>query len=237
MLRPFRGIDSAIVACVAAEALGAENILALLMPSRFSSEGSLTDAYALAKTLHIKTKELSIETLFSSYLDLLQPHWEEKGADVTEENLQARIRGMLLMAFSNKMGYTLLATGNKSELAMGYCTLYGDMCGAIAPIGDLTKTEVYNLAKWINRDKEIIPKSSIEKPPSAELRANQKDSDTLPDYAILDTIVKDYVEDYVSAEEISKRHNLPEELVKDVIRRINIERIQKKTRGACLENQ
>ncbi len=215
------GIDSALVACIAVDALGAENILGVLMPSRYSSKESFTDAYDLVKNLGIATKEISIESAFTSYLEVLNPHFEGKNTDITEENLQARVRGMMLMALSNKHGYTVLATGNKSELAMGYCTLYGDMCGGIAPIGDITKTEVYSLARWINRHKAIIPENCIQKPPSAELKPNQKDSDTLPDYAILDNIIKAHVEGYHSAEQIVRAYGYPEELVNRVIKAIH----------------
>lgn len=214
------GIDSALVACIAADALGKENVLGLLMPSRYSSKGSLDDAYALARNLQIQCKEIPIEAPHDTYLKLLSSHFEGSAPDITEENLQARIRGMLLMAFSNKFGYTTLATGNKSELAMGYCTLYGDMCGGLAVIGDVTKTQVYAVSKWINRDKEIIPQSSIDKPPSAELKPDQKDSDTLPDYAVLDNILQAHVEDYLPVKEIAKLYGYPEKLVEDVIKKI-----------------
>lgn len=215
------GVDSALVACIASEALGKDNVLAVLMPSRYSSPGSVADAYALAENLHIPRKELPIEGPFASYLDLLSAHFEQKTHDITEENLQARIRGMLLMALSNKIGYTLLATGNKSELAMGYCTLYGDMCGGLAVIGDLTKTEVYSLSRWINRNREVIPENTLSKPPSAELRPNQKDSDTLPDYDILDRILQEHIEGYLSSSEISKKYGYSQELVTEIIKTIH----------------
>jgi NAD+ synthase (glutamine-hydrolysing) len=215
------GIDSALVACIAVDALGKDNVLGVLMPSRYSSAGSLTDAYELAKNLGIATKEISIESAFEAYLQTLAPHFQGKDADITEENLQARIRGMLLMALSNKHGYTLLATGNKSELAMGYCTLYGDMSGGIAPIGDITKTEIYALARWLNRDGTVIPENTILKPPSAELKPNQKDSDTLPEYAILDNILQAHVEGYHSAEQIVRAYGYPADLVNRVIKTIH----------------
>lgn len=214
------GIDSALVACVAAEALGKDNVLVLMLPSRYSSKASFTDAYSLIEHLEIKSEQLSIEGPFKAYLDLLTPHFEGKAPDVTEENLQARVRGMILMAYSNKFGYTLLATGNKSELAMGYCTLYGDMCGGLAVIGDLTKTEVYELANWINRDKEIIPQNIIEKAPSAELKPNQKDSDTLPDYEVLDHILQAHIEHYMTAEAIAEKFGYFLELVQSIIMKI-----------------
>ena len=176
------GIDSAVVACIAAEALGPNQVLALSMPSRYSAAESSRDAALLARRLGIEYRELPIEAPFESYLSLLAPAFSGKEPDVTEENIQARIRGMLLMAFSNKFGYLVLSTGNKSELAMGYSTLYGDLCGGLAVIGDVAKQQVYALADWINREKEIIPWHTIKRPPSAELRPNQKDSDSLPNY-------------------------------------------------------
>jgi len=215
------GVDSALVACVAVDALGKDNILALMMPSRYSSPGSVDDAVVLAARLGIKTKTISIEQPFESYLQLLSPHFEGKAPDVTEENIQARIRGMILMAFSNKHGYIVLSTANKSEMAMGYSTLYGDLCGGLAVINDVTKQQVYALANWINRHGEIIPWDTIHKPPSAELRPNQKDSDSLPSYDILDNVVSDYVEEHRSPEEIAARHRYPLELVYDLVKRIH----------------
>ncbi|MGE5196746.1 MAG: NAD(+) synthase, partial [Anaerolineae bacterium] len=189
--------------------------------SRFSSSSSVDDAAILASNLGIAFQQISIEGPFSDYLKLLEPFFAGKGPDVTEENLQARIRGMILMAISNKLGYVVLSTGNKSEMGLGYCTLYGDMCGGLGVISDVTKTQVYLLARWINRDKEIIPLSSIEKAPSAELRPNQKDTDSLPDYGIVDVVLQSYVEDYLSPEEIAKKHHLPIELVLDLVHRIH----------------
>lgn len=215
------GIDSALVACIAVEALGKENVLALMMPSRYSSDESREDAIQLAETLDIAIKEIPIEPPFKSYLDLLSPHFEGMASDVTEENIQARIRGVLLMAFSNKLGYIVLSTANKSELAMGYSTLYGDLCGGLAVINDVTKQQVYRLGEWINRDEEIIPWSTIRKPPSAELRPNQKDSDSLPDYEIIDHVVCDYLEQHHSPEEIASKHHYPLDLVKDLIQKIH----------------
>lgn len=215
------GIDSSLVACIAVDALGRENVLGIAMPSRYSSPESLSDAKKLAENLGIEFQQISIEEPFEDYLKLLEPHFLGKGPDVTEENLQSRIRGMILMAISNKLGYIVLSTGNKSEMAMGYCTLYGDMCGGVSVIADVTKTQVYTLSRWINREKEIIPISCIEKPPSAELRPNQKDSDSLPDYEIVDTILQGYVEDYLSPDEIALKYQLPVELVLDLVRRIH----------------
>jgi NAD+ synthase (glutamine-hydrolysing) len=222
------------VACLAAEALGPENVLAVLMPSRFSSEDSVFDAYALAAKLGLKTHEISIEHPFQSYLDLLTPYFEGKPGDVTEENLQARIRGMILMSLSNKHGYIVLSTGNKSELAMGYSTLYGDLCGGLAVIGDVTKGQVYALSKWINREKEVIPWNTITKPPSAELRPNQKDSDSLPDYEIIDTVLQAYLEDYWSVEKIAEHHGYPLELVQSLIQRIHRNEYKRRQAPPCL---
>lgn len=215
------GIDSALVACIAAEALGAGTVLGVLMPSRYSSPGSLTDAVQLAKTLHMPTKEIPIEGPFKAYLDTLTPHFAGKEPDVTEENLQARIRGMILMALSNKFGYIVLSTGNKSELAMGYATLYGDMVGGLGVISDLTKRQVYELSRWINRNGEIIPLSTIQKPPSAELRPNQKDSDSLPDYDIVDNVLRAYVEEHHSPQEIAEQYGYPPDQVHDLVRKIH----------------
>ncbi len=215
------GIDSALVACIAVEALGKENVYGVYMPSPYSSPSSLEDARALAKNLGIKLDEISIEPPFQTYLTLLKPYFHSKPDDVTEENLQARIRGTILMALSNKLGHILLSTGNKSEMAMGYCTLYGDMAGGLAVISDVLKTQVYALSKWINRKQEIIPRSTIEKPPSAELRLNQKDSDSLPEYDIIDSVVEAYVEGFMSPKEIMKKYNLDKLVVMDLIKRIH----------------
>lgn len=215
------GIDSALVACIAADALGAENVLGICMPSRYSSESSTTDAKKLADNLKMQYREIPIEGPFQNYLELLTPQFEGRPPDTTEENLQARIRGMILMAISNKLGYIVLSTGNKSELAMGYATLYGDMCGGLGVISDVTKMQVYALSNWINRDREIIPLNSIQKPPSAELRPNQKDSDSLPDYEIIDNVLHEYVEEHHSPEQIMRKYNYSSELVNDLIQRIH----------------
>jgi len=215
------GIDSALVGCIAADALGKENVLGVAMPSRYSSASSLEDAQKLAQNLGIAFETISIEGPFESYLNLLTPHFHGKGPDITEENIQARVRGMILMALSNKLGYIVLSTANKSEFAMGYSTLYGDMCGGLAVISDVSKQQVYALAHWINRQREIIPLSSIEKPPSAELRPNQKDTDTLPDYSIVDAVLQDYVEEFLSPEEIYKKRHYSKELIDDLIHRIH----------------
>ena len=188
------GIDSALTAALAVRALGPDSVIGLLMPSQFSSQGSLDDATALAQNLGIQTHTIPIEPAFVALRDTLRPSFQDQTHGLTEENLQARIRGILLMAHANHHNALLLTTGNKSELAVGYCTLYGDMCGALAPIADLTKGRVWQLARHLNRDGILIPVNSIEKPPSAELRENQTDQDSLPPYEILDLLVEAYVE-------------------------------------------
>lgn len=188
------GIDSAVVLCLAREALGPENVKALLLPSRYSSDHSVSDSIELAHNLGIGYEIISIEKAFSSILETLEPYFGNCKPDVTEENIQARIRAILLMAFANKFGAILLNTSNKSEAAVGYGTLYGDMAGGIAVIGDVYKTDVYRLAREINREREIIPEKIITKPPSAELRPDQLDTDSLPEYDILDSILYQYIE-------------------------------------------
>ncbi len=188
------GIDSAVTLVLAAEALGNENVKAILLPSRFSSQHSIDDAIQLAENLNISYEIIPIDEVYKSYETTLSPYFKGLPFDVTEENLQARIRAVILMAFTNKFGYVLLNTSNKSEVAVGYGTLYGDMCGGLSVLGDLYKTEVYELAHFMNKNAEIIPNNSITKPPSAELRPNQKDSDSLPDYDILDQILYQYIE-------------------------------------------
>jgi NAD+ synthase (glutamine-hydrolysing) len=197
------GIDSSVVALLATKAVGPDNVTVFALPSRYSSEGSRDDAQKLAENLGIKLHSLPIEEMFRAALETLAPVFEDQPHDATEENLQARIRGLLLMAFSNKFHSLLLATGNKSELATGYCTLYGDMCGVLAVIGDLFKTEVYALARSLNRDKEVIPESVLTKAPSAELRADQTDQDSLPPYDLLDRILELYLLQNKTFEEIT----------------------------------
>ena len=214
------GIDSAVTAVIVAEALGKKNVLGITMPSEYSSKGSVQDSERLAKHLGIEFMKIPIKKPFSSMVELLNPFFKGRPADVTEENLQARIRGMILMALSNKLGYVVLSTGNKSEMALGYATLYGDMCGGVGVISDVSKTKVYSLARWINREKEIIPNATIEKPPSAELRPNQKDSDTLPNYGIVDAVLEGYVEQHLSITEICEKCDLSRTLVQDLVRRI-----------------
>lgn len=199
------GIDSALVSVIAAEAVGAENVLAITMPSEFSSEGSVSDSQKLAENLGIRLEEIPIKPVFDAYLGQLGELFDGTKFNVAEENLQSRTRGDLLMAVSNKFGHILLNTGNKSETAVGYCTLYGDMAGGLAVISDLYKTEVYEMCRWLNEEyycREVIPNAIITKEPSAELRPDQKDSDSLPDYGTLDEILKYYLEDQASREEI-----------------------------------
>jgi len=196
------GIDSALTAAVAVDALGPSRVHGVTMPSRYSSAGSVEDSRTLAANLGIECVELPIEQPFSAMLETLGPLFADRPADVTEENLQARVRGMLLMALSNKFGWLVLATGNKSELSVGYSTLYGDMVGGFAPLKDVFKTRVYELARWRNSCGEVIPRSTIEKPPSAELRPDQTDQDTLPPYDVLDAILAAYVEEDQSREQI-----------------------------------
>jgi len=213
------GIDSAIVAVIAADALGPEKVWGVSLPSRYSSEGSLSDAVNLAKKLGIRYDVLPIADPVADVEKTLTGVFSGKTPDATEENIQSRMRGLLLMALSNKFGPLVLTTGNKSELAVGYCTLYGDMCGALAVIADVLKTEIYALAKWINRDGEIIPWNTIEKPPSAELRPNQTDQDSLPPYDILDRILRHYVVDDADSKMLVSEGISPD-TVKDVLNKI-----------------
>lgn len=214
------GIDSALTCYLAAQALGAENVLGVSMSSPYSSEGSKRDARQLAENLGIDFQMIPISDIFQAYLDGLGEPLADTEPDVTEENVQARIRGNILMALSNKFGYLVLSTGNKSELAVGYCTLYGDMSGGLAVISDVPKTMVYELARYANRESEVIPRSSIEKAPSAELKPNQIDQDTLPPYPILDEILRHYVEEGCSVETILDL-GFEEETVRWVIGRVD----------------
>ncbi len=220
------GIDSALTAVIAAEAIGPENVIGVGMPGPYSSQGSIDDARSLAENLKIRFELLSINPAYDAYREILQPVFAGKKEDVTEENIQSRARGTLLMALSNKFGAIVLSTGNKSELGVGYCTLYGDMVGGLAVISDVPKTLVYRLAHYVNsRDGNamgpVIPQASLEKPPSAELRPNQKDSDSLPPYEILDAILEDYVEDSHSAEQIAAAHGFDIETVRRVLRMVD----------------
>jgi len=210
------GIDSAVVAAIAVAALGAENVLGVSMPGPYSSEGSKADAAALAKNLGFQLVAVPVTEVFEAYLRSLAPAFANRPANVAEENIQARIRGNYLMALSNKFGSMVLSTGNKSEIAVGYCTLYGDMAGGLAVISDVPKLMVYELARWINRERELIPLSTIEKPPSAELRPNQKDEDSLPPYDVLDRILKAYIEDLRSPQEIADHYGFDLKLVRDI---------------------
>ncbi len=212
------GIDSSLVAVIAVDALGPENVIGVAMPSRYSSEASVGDARRLAQNLGIEFKVIPIDSTFQSYLDMLSSEFSDTEPGVAEENIQARIRGNILMALSNKFGYLVLTTGNKSEMACGYATLYGDMAGGFAVIKDVPKTLVYELARYRNQKagREIIPQSVLEKPPSAELRPDQKDTDTLPPYEILDPILKGYVEEDESLESLVSM-GFEEELVRRVV--------------------
>ncbi|MBS1842455.1 MAG: NAD+ synthase [Acidobacteria bacterium] len=211
------GIDSAVVAAIAADALGAENVLGVSMPGVFSSEGSKRDAASLAQNLGIEYMTLPIGGVFDAYLAALKPAFGRRKEDVTEENLQARIRGNYLMALSNKFGSMVLSTGNKSENAVGYCTLYGDMAGGLAVISDVPKLMVYELANWINSGgRELIPRATIEKPPSAELRPDQKDEDSLPPYDVLDRILKAYIEDLKSPQDIADKYGFEIKMVREI---------------------
>jgi NAD+ synthetase len=210
------GIDSALTACIAVDALGAENVLGISMPSQYSSRGSIEDSRELAGNLGIRFETLPIAELFDTYRKSLQPTFHDLPEDVTEENIQSRIRGTLLMAHSNKFGGIVLSTGNKSELAVGYCTLYGDMAGGLAVISDVPKTMIYRLAEYANSQRRRIPEAIIEKPPSAELRPGQKDTDVLPPYEILDRILEDYIEDLKTPEQIAQERGFDLGLVRRV---------------------
>jgi NAD+ synthase (glutamine-hydrolysing) len=221
------GIDSALVAAIAVEAVGKENVTGVGMPGPYSSEHSLTDARALACNLGIRFEVISIKCGYQAIIHTLDPLFAGFNADATEENIQSRLRGLTLMALSNKFGSLVLTTGNKSEIAVGYCTLYGDMCGGLGVISDVPKTMVYRLARTANSRYEAeglpspIPENTFTKPPSAELRPDQKDTDTLPEYDVLDAILAGYIERYESAATIAAKERLPEELVRDIIRKVD----------------
>jgi NAD+ synthetase len=218
------GIDSAVVAAVAVDALGPQNVLGVSMPSPYSSQGSIDDALALADNLGIKCLQIPIANAFAAFKAQFGEIFAGLPEDTTEENMQSRLRGMILMSLSNKFGHILLTTGNKSELAVGYCTIYGDMAGGLAVISDVPKTMVYQLARWINSDDkrgEIIPTSTIEKPPSAELKPGQTDQDSLPPYDVLDEILRLYVEENMGARDIIAR-GFEEKTVRWVQRRVDI---------------
>jgi NAD+ synthase/NAD+ synthase (glutamine-hydrolysing) len=215
------GIDSALTAAIAADAVGPENVIGVGMPGPYSSQGSIDDARTLANNLGIRFELLSINPAYEAYRQTLRDVFAGLKEDVTEENIQSRARGMLLMALSNKFGAIVLSTGNKSELGVGYCTLYGDMVGGLAVISDVPKTLVYGLAEYVNSRRPVIPRASIEKPPSAELRPDQKDSDSLPPYEVLDAVLEDYVEDSHAAERISADRGIDIETVRRVIRMVD----------------
>lgn len=213
------GIDSALTAVIASDTLGSDNVLGITMPSMYSSPGSVEDSYQIAKNLGINYLNIPITDIFNSYINTVQ---KDRGilVDLAEENLQARIRGNILMTYSNRYGYLLLSTGNKSELSVGYCTLYGDMAGGLAILSDVPKTTVYKLCEFINLGKEVIPSSIITKPPSAELRPDQKDQDSLPPYEVLDDILKLYIEENKSPSQICKKYS--PEIVQEVIKKVNL---------------
>ena len=215
------GIDSALTAVIAADAVGPENVIGVGMPGPYSSQGSIDDARALAKNLGIRFELLSINPAYEAYREILRPVFAGLKEDVTEENIQSRARGTLLMSLSNKLGAIVLSTGNKSELGVGYCTLYGDMVGGLAVISDVPKTLVYRLAHYVNSRHPVIPLASIEKPPSAELRPDQKDSDSLPPYEVLDAVLEDYVEDSHAPERIAADHGIDIGTVRRVIRMVD----------------
>lgn len=215
------GIDSALVAVIAAEALGAENVLGVSLPSIYSSQGSKDDARDLAQHLGIRYDTVAIQPVFESVKAQMSGIFAGKPEDITEENMQSRIRGLVLMSLSNKFGHLLLTTGNKSEMAVGYCTIYGDMCGGLSLISDLPKTRVYEVSRWVNREREVIPWPTIQKPPSAELKPDQKDQDTLPEYDILDGILELFVEQGKSVAEIVAA-GYAEDVVRWILRRVEI---------------
>jgi NAD+ synthetase len=221
------GIDSALVATIAVDAVGKENVIGVGMPGPYSSEHSLTDARELAHRLGIRFELVPIGSGYEAMVQTLHPLFAGYNPDTTEENLQSRLRGMVLMALSNKFGSLVLTTGNKSEIAVGYCTLYGDMCGGLAVISDVPKTMVYRLARIANARFERrgltapIPEGTLTKPPSAELRPGQKDTDSLPEYDVLDAILEDYIERYQSVPEIAASEGIPEDLVRDIVRKVD----------------
>jgi len=227
------GIDSAIVTYFAVKALGNENVHVVLMPSKYSSNGSVDDSLKLISNLGISYSEISIQPVVDKLIDVLNPYFDCKPEDTTEENLQSRTRGLYLMALSNKHGYLLLTTGNKSEMAVGYATLYGDMCGGLAVIADVYKTDIYRLARYINKEKEILPVEIIDKAPSAELRFNQTDQDSLPPYDILDSILRMYLEENKELKEITAIIGEPE-IVKKVLRLVDNNEFKRKQAAPAL---
>ena len=216
------GIDSALSCCITVDALGKENVLALNMPTRFSLLEGMEDAKVLSENLGIKMIDMPIDHVYQIFLDLLSPIFSKKCFGTAEENIQARIRAMILMAVSNKLGHVVLSTGNKSEMAMGYCTIYGDMCGGFGVLIDVPKTYVYRLAKYLNKQEKRIPENIIRKEPSAELKQKQKDKDDLPEYSVVDKVLKNYVEEHMSKEEIVKKEKLNQNLVEELIHKIHL---------------
>ena len=229
------GIDSALVAAIAVEALGANNVQGVGMPSPFSSTGSVSDAEKLAYNLGIAFRTIQIGDIYTNFTEALEPLLADSAFGLAQENLQPRIRGSLLMAISNKTGALVLTTGNKSEMACGYCTLYGDMVGALAVIGDVYKTEVYALSRYVNRNREIIPADTLSKAPSAELRPGQKDTDSLPPYEVLDPILRAYIEDYNSANDIAQNQEVDVELVRQVIRLVELSEYKRQQAAPVLK--
>jgi NAD+ synthase (glutamine-hydrolysing) len=227
------GIDSAVVGAIAAAAFGPENVIGVSLPSEISSQHSRDDAVLLAGNLGIRLETIGISEVVSACEAALSPQFAGRARDVTEENIQARVRGVIMMALSNKFGSLLLTTGNKSEMAVGYCTLYGDMCGGLAVISDVFKTQVYALANWINADARRggrtppIPQSSIDKLPSAELRPNQTDQDSLPPYDVLDAVLKGYVEEGLSRRDLAAQ-GFSEAIVGDVVRKVDLNEYKRK---------
>ena len=215
------GIDSAVTAVLAARALGQDNVRCLLMPSQFSSDHSVNDARELAENLGVQYDIIPIQPMYDSFMEALKPHYWATEFNIAEENIQARARGILNMAFSNKFGHIVLNTSNKSEMAVGYGTLYGDLCGGLSVIGDVYKTDVFRLARYINKDREIIPENTITKPPSAELRPDQKDSDSLPDYDVLDEVLYQYIELRKSPQDLIEQ-GFDEVLIRRILRLVNI---------------
>jgi NAD+ synthetase len=228
------GIDSALVAAIAVDALGAANVTGVAMPARYSSSGSLTDAAALAKNLRIRLETLPIEPVFAAVELQLSKVFTGLKPNEAEENIQSRLRGLTLMALSNKFGALVLTTGNKSEMAVGYCTLYGDMNGALGPIADVFKTDIYRLARWVNREREIIPHDTITKPPSAELRPNQTDQDSLPPYEVLDGILDLYIVKHLSKHEIVEC-GFMDSIVNDVVNKVNFSEYKRRQAAPVLK--
>ena len=228
------GIDSSVTAAIAVDALGKDHVIGVMMPSAITSQQTMVDSLELIRNLGIQHKIIPIKTVFDSYITSLMPSFAGRQQDITEENIQARIRGNILMALSNKFGYLVLATGNKSEFSTGYCTLYGDMAGGLAVIGDVAKTTVYKLAEYINREKKIIPNSILIKEPTAELRPRQKDSDSLPSYDILDNVLNLYIEEDKSELDIIKQ-GFGQRIVADVLKKVDRSEYKRRQAPPCIK--